>query len=165
MNILVPDASGYEVYPVSNTFEGTLSSKSGSHKAQDTVEIYVPNSDIDYYVTYADTGENVSSLYSRASLDQKDHYTVFFGGNHPRLDITTTADTGRALLVFKDSYANCMAQFLYPYFDHITVIDPRYFYDNVELVMKSESITDVLWLYNLDTFNGDTSLADVLTSE
>ena len=99
------------------------------------------------------------------ALNQKDHYTVFFGGNHPRLDVITSANTGRNLLMFKDSYANCMVQFLYPYFDHITLIDPRYFYDSVDLVMKSESITDVLFLYNLDTFNGDTSLADVLTAE
>ena len=165
MGLMVPDQNAYTVYPVSNTFEGTLSSKSGSHKAQDTVEIYVPTTSIDYYVTYADTGEDVSSLYNREALNQKDHYTVFFGGNHPRLDVTTTADTGRSLLIFKDSYANCMVQFLYPYFDHITVIDPRYFYDSIDLVMKSESITDVLYLYNLDTFNGDTSLADVLASE
>ena len=165
MGILVPDQNAYTVYPVSNPFEGTLSSKSGSHKALDTVEIYVPTTDIEYYVNYPDTGENIRSLYRREALEQKDHYTVFFGGNHPRLDVTTTADTGRSLLIFKDSYANCMVQFLYPNFDHITIIDPRYFYDNIDLVMKSESITDVLYLYNLDTFNGDTSLADVLARE
>ena len=78
------------------------------------------------------------------------------------MDITTSADTGRSLLVFKDSYANCFMQFLYPYFDHITMIDPRYYYDNVENVIRSEGITDVLYLYNLDTFLGDSSLADVL---
>ena len=90
---------------------------------------------------------------------------MFFGGNYSRLDVTTTADTERALLIFKDSYANCMVQFLYPYFDHITIIDPRYYYDNIDLVIKSEGITDVLFLYNADTFLGDTSLADVLLSD
>lgn len=159
ITMVEPDA--YTVYPVSNTFEGTLSSKSGSHAARDTVEIYVPKVSIDYYVRYPD-GTDVSSLYSRAALDAKDHYTVFFGGNHSRLDITTTADTGRSLLLFKDSYANCAVQFLFPYYDHITIIDPRYYYDNVDLVIKSENITDVLFLYNLDTFLNDTSLADVL---
>ena len=55
-------------------------------------------------------------------------------------------------------------QFLYPHFDHITMIDPRYYYDNVENVIRSEGVTDVLYLYNLDTFLGDASLADVLGS-
>ena len=165
MNLEPIKESDYTAYPVSNTFQGTLSSKSGSHTSSDTVEIYIPHSGIDYYVTYADTGENISSLYRRSALNEKDHYTVFFGGNHARVDITTTADTGRCLLLFKDSYANCMVQFLYPYYDHITMIDPRYYYDNIDLVIKSESITDVLFLYNADTFLNDTSLADVLLSE
>lgn len=165
LNITTVKEEDYTAYPVSNTFEGTLSSKSGSHASRDTVEIFIPHTSIDYYVNYADTGENVSSLYRRSALNQKDHYTVFFGGNHSRVDITTTADTGRCLLLFKDSYANCMVQFLYPYYDHITMIDPRYYYDNIDLVIKSESITDVLFLYNADTFLSDTSLADVLLSE
>ena len=45
------------------------------------------------------------------------------------------------------------------------MVDPRYYYDNLELVIKSEAVTDVLFLYNADTFLGDTSLADVLTIE
>lgn len=165
LNIRPVAEDQYTVMLVSNTFEGTLSSKSGSHAAKDSVEIYEPRTGIEYFVTYADTGEKISSLYRRSALTTKDHYTVFFGGNYSRLDVTTTADTERALLVFKDSYANCMIQFLYPYFDHITIIDPRYYYDNIDLVIKSEGITDVLFLYNADTFLGDTSLADVLLSD
>lgn len=162
LSLSVPELSSYRVYPVSQTFEGTLSSKSGSHDAKDTVNIFVPETDIEYYVTYDSDQSGICSMYDRSALESKDHYTVFFGGNYGRVDITTTANTGRCLLVFKDSYANCFMQFLYPYYDHITMIDPRYYYDNVENVIKSESVTDVLFLYNLDTFLGDTSLADVL---
>ena len=165
LNIRPVAEDAYTSYLVSNSFEGTLSSKSGSHVAKDSVEIYIPHTSIDYYVEYADTGEKISSFYRRSALTVKDHYTVFFGGNYSRLDVTTTADTERALLIFKDSYANCMIQFLYPYFDHITIIDPRYYYDNIDLVVKSEGITHVLFLYNADTFLGDTSLADVLLSD
>ena len=161
LGIQPPEMDAYTVYTVSTTFEGTLSSKSGSHSALDTVQIYVPDTDVEYHVTYP--GENpVCSMYKREALEQKDHYTVFFGGNYSRVDITTTADTGHNLLVFKDSYANCMIQFLYPYFDHITMIDPRYYYDDVHMVINSQAITDVLYLYNADTFLSDTSLADVL---
>lgn len=161
LGIEAPELDGYTVYPVSTTFEGTLSSKSGSHSVTDQVDIYVPDTDISYYVTYP--GESpICSMYKRQALEQKDHYTVFFGGNYARVDITTTADTGRSLLIFKDSYANCLVQFLYPYFDHITMIDPRYYYDDVETVLNAQAITDVLYLYNADTFLTDTSLGDVL---
>ena len=164
LGIEPPAWSSYTVYTVSNSFEGTLSSKSGSHGARDNVEVFAPATDIEYYVTYDGNQSGICSMYDRSALDKKDHYTVFFGGNYGRVDITTTADTGRVLLVLKDSYANCFMQLLYPYFDHITMIDPRYYYDNVENVIRSEAVTDVLYLYNLDTFLGDTSLADVLTA-
>ena len=166
LDITPPNLDEYTIYPVSTTFEGTLSSKSGSHRALDTVEIMVPKVGAEYYVTYnSDNNTNICSLYHRPALDVKDHYTVFFGGNYSRVDITTTVNRERNLLVFKDSYANCVIQFLCPYFDHIVMIDPRYYYDNVEHVITSRGITDVLFLYNADTFLGDTSLADVLVSE
>lgn len=163
LGLTAPNMDSYDRYTVSTTFEGTLSSKSGSHKTTDTVEVFAPKTDIEYYVEYPDTSGEICSMYKREALDAKDHYTVFFGGNYSRVDITTSADTGRSLLVFKDSYANCFIQFLYPYFDHITMVDPRYYYDNVENVITSENVTDVLFLYNLDTFLSDASLADVIT--
>lgn len=156
--------SGYDVYTVSDSFEGTLSSKSGSHKAQDTIEIYIPQGgDMAYYVTYPSL-EKISSLYRRECLDTKDQYTVFFGGNHSQLEIVTTANNDRNLLVFKDSYANCFIQFLIPYYEKIIMVDPRYYYDSIETVITNQKITDVLYLYSADTLLKDTTLTDVLSS-
>lgn len=164
LHIPIQDRAAYTVYTVSDSFEGTLSSKSGSHGTRDVVELFVPVTDITYYVTNDNDQTGVCSMYDRSALDGKDHYAVFFGGNYGRVDIVTTADTERTLLVFKDSYANCLIPMLYPYFDHIIMIDPRYYYDSVKSVVKNESVTDVLYLYNLDTFQTDTSLADALGS-
>ena len=161
LGLQAPPLSSYTRYTVSATFEGTLSSKSGSHKARDKVELFVPKTEVEYFVQRPDS-EAVCTMYHREALSAKDHYTVFFGGNYPRIDISTTAETGKNLLVFKDSYANCFVQFLYPYFENITIIDPRYYYDTVDTIMNSGGITDVLFLYNLDTFLSDTSLADAL---
>ena len=152
----------YDVYPVSVSFYGTLASKSGRFRAPDTVEIYLPKTDILYNVTYPDANIKTSSMYDREAARQKDAYTVFFGGNHPRVDIVTTANTGRRLLLIKDSYANCMVQFLYPYFDEIVMIDPRYYYDNAAPLLTQHGVTDVLYLYNCDTFMTDASIADFL---
>jgi hypothetical protein len=131
----------------------------------DRVDIYVPKTEVSYSVNYVDSQKRVASLYNRAALEQKDHYTVFFGGNHGRVDITTTAETGRCLLLLKDSYANCFVQFLYPHYDRILMVDPRYYYGDLENLISSQSVTDVLYLYNLDTFLSDSSLADVLGAE
>ena len=155
----------YEALPVSVSFQGTLSSRSGSHSAEDKVEIYVPKTDVQYKVTYSDSPDATASMYVRSALEQKDHYTVFFGGNHPRVDIATTAESDRNLLIFKDSYANCFVQFLTPYYSKIILVDPRYYYDSVDTLIKQEGINRVLYLYNLDTFQTDTALADVLEAE
>ena len=158
----VTPVTEYQVYTVSGSFEGTLSARSGSHSWKDKVQIYVPQPEADYKVVYADSQKITATLYEKSALDAKDHYTVFFGGNHPRLDITTTVEADRRLLVFKDSYANCFIQFLTPYFDKIILVDPRYYYEDISILMKQNQITDVLFLYNLDTFLSDNSLADVL---
>lgn len=157
-------AENYDVYPVSTTFTGTLASKSGRFKTQDTVEIYVPQNDVQYNVTYVDNQEKSAVMYHKEALEGKDHYTVFFGGNYGRVDINTTAGTGRRLLLFKDSYANCMIQFLYSCFDEIVMVDPRYYYDSAAPLIAQHGITDVLYLYNCDTFMTDTSLADALAA-
>ena len=152
----------YDIYPVSTTFTGTLASKSGRYQTADTVEIYAPKTDVIYNVTYVDEMRKTATMYEQEALEHNDHYAVFFGGNYPRVDISTTAGTGRRLLLFKDSYANCMVQFLYPYFDQIVMIDPRYYYENAQPLVTQQAVTDVLYLYNCDTFLTDASIADVL---
>lgn len=157
------EGGSYESLLVSDSFQGTLASKTGSHAARDAIEVFLPtDQDLKYYTYYADTQEKVTSVFVNSKLDENDQYQVFFGGNHPLIQIRTTADTGRNLLLFKDSYANSFVQFLLPYYDRIVVVDPRYYYDNITGLINSESITDVLFLYSMNIFAEDTSLADVL---
>ena len=158
------DYCSFRPMTVSDGFEGTLASRSGSHRAKDVIDVYVPETDILYYVNYTDTGEKSRSIYQSACLEEKDQYTVFFGGNHPLVEIVTTNNNDRCLLVLKDSYANCFMQFLTPYFEKILMVDPRYYYDDPALLLSSEKVTDVLILYSADTFLTDTSLTDVLNA-
>lgn len=164
LNMDLSAVSDYDVYTVSTTFRGTQSSESGDRSSEDTVQIFVPKTDVSYFVNYPSLQEKSASMYKRECLNVKDHYTVFFGGNYPMVEINTTANSGRNLLLFKDSYANCFVQFLTPYFDKIIMIDPRYYYDDLTSVITTQGITDVLFLYSADTFMEDTSLTDVLNS-
>lgn len=153
----------YTVYTVANDFQGTLASQSGDHRSRDTIQIYdAGDGAADYLVLYPEEGKKSTSIYDSSRLKEKDKYTVFFGGNHARVDISTTESGNRNLLLFKDSYANCMVQFLLPCFQNIIMVDPRYFYDNVDSIMENQGITDVLFLYNVNTFVSDNSIADVL---
>ncbi len=156
----------YTVYTVTDDFEGTLASKSGSHAVRDSIQIYTAeDSDIYYYVIRSGSTDRISSIYDSSCLEAKDKYTVFFGGNYGTVEICTTADNGRNLLVLKDSYANSFIQFLLPYYENIIMVDARYYYDSLDSILSGYSITDVLYLYSADTFLTDTSLADVLNAE
>lgn len=156
----------YNIYPVTHSFQGTLASKSGYDKALDTIEIYVPQGvNTECVVNFIDEGKKTASVYDSAALKNKDKYEVFFGGNHARVDISTPMEEKKNLLLFKDSYANCFIPFLIPYYRNIVVIDPRYFYDDIESLISDNEITDILFLYNVNTFLGDNSLRDVLVSE
>ena len=155
----------YQQHLVSDSFQGTLASKSGKHSSSDRIEIYEPmGTDIRYYVSYPSIGQKSTSVYMSEKLKEKDQYQVFFGGNYPVVEIRTTADNQRNLLVFKDSYANSFVPFLIPYYEKIIMVDPRYYYDDVETAMTSYGITDILYLYSGDTILTDTSLADTLNA-
>ena len=165
LNMDISAVSEYDVHTVSTTFQGTQSAESGDRSSKDTVEVYTPKAEgISYYVNYPSLQEKSASMYKRECLKAKDHYTVFFGGNYPMVEIYTTANTARNLLIFKDSYANSFIQFLTPYFDKIIMIDPRYYYDDLTSVVTTQGITDMLFLYSADTFMEDTTLTDVLNS-
>lgn len=158
-------AENYEIYPVTHSFQGTLASKSGFDKEKDTIEIYIPQGVSNKcVVSYADDQRKSASVYQSAALKTKDKYEVFFGGNQSRIDISMPVEQDKNLLIFKDSYANCFIPFLIPYYRNITVIDPRYYYEDVERLISDNNITDILFLYNVNTFLTDNSLADILMS-
>lgn len=144
-----------QLYPVSASFEGTLASRSGYQADPDTISVYWPQKQTDLVVSYVQEQKESVSLYASEKLETKDQYGVFLNGNHPLVRIRTMAQSKRKLLLVKDSYANCFVPFLTSQFREIVLVDPRYYYGNLESLMKEEAFTDVLFLYNLNTFLED----------
>lgn len=155
----------FSFYTVSDSFRGTLSSTAAVNDSQDKIEICVPKNQVGKYtVLYESSGRKTATLFENEKLLQKNQYEVFLGGNYDKVIISTTAETTATLLVFKDSYANCLLPMLTPYFSKIVVIDPRYFSDSLKGVMSETQFTHILFVYNMDTFLGDSSLAATLES-
>lgn len=156
-------------YAVTSTFNGTLSASSGYETGyEEPIYIYAPQNDGDapkIVVNYVEEQKKTATLYDRSKLDEKDKYAVFLSGNHATVDIRTTADTTDRLLLIKDSYANCLVPFLTPYYREIIIIDPRYYYGNLDEVMEENKITSVLFLYNGNTFVEDNSISGVLQND
>lgn len=103
-------------------------------------------------------GEKRDSIYEESKLHEKDKYGYFFGGNYGIVNINRKKDTGRSLLVFKDSFANTLIPFLLDSYDDITMIDLRYYRDSVADILQEKNDADVLLLYEMSNFAEDTNL-------
>ena len=68
-------------------------------------------------------------------------------------------NTGRRLLIIKDSYAHCFAPFTCGLFDEVDLVDPRYYNASIKDLIASKSYTDVLFLFNASGFAEETGLA------
>ena len=157
--------SKFSFYEVSTTFEGTLSSTSGVHDTTDRIEICVPEKSEGTYVAHFESsGDKTASVFFGDKLKAKNQYEIFLGGNYDKVIISTISQSGRSLLLIKDSYANCMIPMLTPYFSKIVVIDPRYLTDSLDSIIKENEFTHMLYVYNLNTFLEDSSLVNCLES-
>ena len=143
----------WQLETASTCFRGTLYSK-----------VLLPDSPYDTVTIASDAvirsmdcdGQVSDSLYSMAALEEKDHYKIFMGGNYAKVVIDTGADTGKSLLVVKDSFANSFLPFLVEKYDTITVLDLRYYREGVQPL--AEQADDVLVLYELTNFAADKNL-------
>lgn len=159
----------YKKVPVSFSFQGTLSAKSGflSGKKEE-LDVYLPEDESQVpksVVNYVDEQKKSASFYETDNLKARDKYAIFFDGNHSEIKISTAVDNSETLLIFKDSYANSLIPFLAPYYHTIIMIDPRYYYGNIEQLIESESVNKILYLYNANTFFSDTTLNITLSPD
>lgn len=143
-------------------FLGSLYYKNGAQigKPEDIV-LYLKDKPYPLLVKYYDTKEKVTTLYDARKLEGKDKYEIFTGGNHSQIKIRTNIKTKRKLLLIKDSYANAMLPFLINDFAEINVVDLRYYTGTMSDILNNNEVTDVLILYNVNTFNTDSSILNI----
>lgn len=157
----------YRPVVVKNDFIGTLSSKSGFTSGKyDSIRIFLPVGNSGYInslIYYPETKEKTTNFYKLKNLKKKDAYTVFGGSNHPVYKVETPVRPDKKLLLIKDSYANSIIPFLSQNYRKIVIVDPRYYYDDVDDLIAAEGITDVMFLYNANTFFEDDSLSLMLS--
>lgn len=80
-------------------------------------------------------------------------YIVFLGGDIPLLVSNTSAGTGRTALVVKNSYGNAFAPYLLPHFDRVVVLDYRYVSRNIQDIVQTFGVTDLVFVNATITAN------------
>ena len=118
----------------------------------DFVEFYSPTNEysvLNYRENGIDTYKG-TLVYNKVS-DITHGYLVFMGGDIPLSVVNTDANTGRSIIVFKESYGNAFVPFLTRNFDTIYIADIRSFPFNAIDYINENNITDVLFLNNIMT--------------
>ena len=123
-----------------------------------TIGLRVPAEAAQSVAVFENSGEQSASLYDESALDKADKYTVFFGGNHPRVVIRSASASGGKLLYLKDSYANACAPYWTGSFSEIHLIDLRYYKKSIADYIAENGIDQVLVSYSLANFVSDSNL-------
>ena len=149
------DIKFFKKEKVAEDFCGTSMRASGFYLApKDEITLFRYDGDTEYKVM-AD-GKQID-LYDFSKLDTTDKYAVFLGGNHARVDINSGKNKPK-LLVIRDSFADSLVPFLAIHYD-LTLIDLRYFTDNVAQIVKKEGIDKVLVLESIGEFANTKNLS------
>lgn len=139
---------GVEPQVLTEEFQGTLYSKVlMSNLGYDTIE--TPSSALDAEYMVMTDGEMHGSLYFREYLEKKDKYAVYFGGNYGRVDLSMeNAKSEDEILIIKDSFANSFVPYILDEYAHITMVDTRYFREDISAL--AAEYDRVLVLYGID---------------
>lgn len=139
-------------------FQGTTYSRSGMpFAAEDTLRCAQP---ANVSLTIPETGEAHSTLIFPEQAATYDGYAVYMNGNHGYAEITNPDAPEGTLLVFKDSFANCLLPLLSAHYERIVLVDARYYAGNFsDAVSAAGTVDEVLFVYSLDSLINDTVVA------
>ena len=103
-----------------------------------------------YTMTYTTGGVT----YAGKAVDAANSgYLMFMEGDQAYTDIVTGNQTGRKLLVFKESYGNAFVPYMIDYYDEIIVLDIRQETPSTASIIAEHGITDALIINNMQAAN------------
>jgi len=118
----------------------------------DRVDYYVPPCSYEV-LNYRENGRDTyeGALLYENLKGVSTGYLVFMSGDIPLSVITTDNNTGRSIIVFKESYGNAFIPFLVTNYDTVYVADIRTFPFNAISFVKENNIKEVLFINNTMT--------------
>lgn len=143
----------YKEHLLEQPFYGVYVGQSAMHCQADEM-VYLTNEVIDQAeVTGAD------AVYDMKKAKGKDPYEMFLSGNQPIVTLENTInDTGKRLILFRDSFGSSIAPLLLEGYAEIVLVDLRYISSNQLGEYVSFENADVLFLYSTMLLNNSRSL-------
>lgn len=159
-NTLGLTPSGYNKKTVTEDFNGTLYSSSGVRFMQsDSIEAFENSTKVRCSVFDGKEETKHDFIYFDEFLNQKDKYAYFLGTNQPIVRLYGENNTGKKLVIFKDSYAHCLAPMLLEQFDEVALVDLRYINKSLDTMLDIDEYDNALFLYSVETFTSQKNLS------
>ena len=108
----------------------------------DVVDYYLPS--IPYSAVRYRDPDLKTAAKANFIVEREQGYVVFLGGDDPMMVAKTELKNGRKALLVKNSFGNAFAPFLLHHFEELVVVDYRYYAGNLQTLIKSKGITDVI---------------------
>lgn len=149
----------YDQYAITHAsaFRGCLYEKSMYQQAaEDILDIYICENGYELTEMIAYTGDGQEQKREMFSMDydlETDPYAFYLGGSCEKLMLRTNSNTSRKLLLFRDSYADCMVPFLLQHYSEICLIDVTCMQTPLTTLVDVEDYDQVLFLCDADTYN------------
>lgn len=119
----------------------------------DTFTYFKPKNEYKTYYYNTDfTGKKEDVLFYDYA-EGVNTYSVFMGGDETICQIDTDVKNGRTLVIFKDSFGNALVPFMVGGFEHIYVVDFRYFNVNAIDFLKEVKCTDLLFAMSISSMD------------
>lgn len=141
------------------TFDGFLGSfYAYSNQSQaladhpDTVHAYVPMGTNDmFFIDSKGNTMNWNVIEDVSDYASEAKYNTFIGGDEPYSEINNpNLSDDSACLIVKESYGNAFVPFLVDHYQHVYIIDYRYYKENLNTLIREKNVQDVLFLNNTE---------------
>lgn len=120
-------------------------------KHPDVITAYLPKSEAKMHVTPAKGKDyDWDIIYDVNSYGASLKYSTFIASDNPFTEITNQTLTDEsACIVVKESFGNAFVPFLVDHYQHVYVVDYRYWQGNLSKLAKEKKAKDVILLNNL----------------
>lgn len=133
----------------------------------DNLTAYVPQADVELTVTQQDGEvlEDWDLIADGDSYDTEMKYLVYIGGDQPYEEIVNRdLSDNSACLVVKESFGNAFVPFLVNHYQHVYVVDYRYYEGNIASLAQEKQVQDVLFLNNISMTRNE-ELVDTISEK
>ena len=158
LNVTAPDLADFTLDAVERPFYGVYYGQAAL-PMEPEIMYFLENDLLDGCRVFDHETGQYGRIYDLSKQDSRDLYDVFLSGPRSLLTIENPAgESGKELIVFRDSFGSSMVPLLVQDYEKVTLVDIRYIQIDVLDRFLEFSGQDVLLLYSVPVLNNSQTI-------